>query len=78
MTDWRVLRAAIKERDRVCTTPGCGRPINFVEHIVHPDDGGSDDPANLRGQCHRCRNQRRRARRSPLAWGRPLAGINRS
>ena len=75
-TDWRVLRAAIRQRDRLCVTLGCGRPINHVDYIVPPSEGGSDDPTNLRGQCHRCHNHRpaRRTHGPWLAWGRPITG----
>lgn len=80
MTDWPKVRRAIKARDRVCTTAGCGRPIKFVDYVVHPSEGGSDDPSNLRGQCHRCHYgrpllpmaARPDATRPWLTWGRPM------
>jgi 5-methylcytosine-specific restriction endonuclease McrA len=57
---WRVRRREILERDPECRLrlPGCTGTSTEVDHIVRPSDGGSNDPANLRGVCNGCHRQR--------------------
>ena len=65
-TRWRKLRRFIAARDgMVCRRPGCpcgGQPLTWeprqpntltAGHIVAVDDGGTDDPENLRAECAR-------------------------
>ena len=49
---WRELRRVILRRDRMCRDEsGCSEPSAEVDHIIPKVQGGSDDPANLRGTC---------------------------
>ena len=51
---WRERRALILERDPICRDEsGCGEPSMDVDHITPRRQGGTDNPANLRGMCHR-------------------------
>jgi 5-methylcytosine-specific restriction protein A len=55
---WRRLAAACIARDPICTTPGCGRPSSYADHIRPRQQGGGDDLSNLRGLCDQCHNRR--------------------
>jgi hypothetical protein len=47
-------RIVVEERDRGCRVPGCDRSRWLqVHHIVHWEDGGATDTANLLALCHR-------------------------
>jgi 5-methylcytosine-specific restriction endonuclease McrA len=47
---WRTVRARVLARDRGrCVV--CGAPAEDVDHILPREDGGSDDPRNLRSLC---------------------------
>jgi len=77
-TDWKALRRTIKARDPICKAPGCKRATAHIDHIVPRSEGGSNDPGNLRGLCHRCHNSRSARGNAPLralgcdASGQPL------
>jgi hypothetical protein len=46
------LRTAVEERDGCCREPGCGRTFDLeVHHIVHWEDGGRTETANLVALC---------------------------
>jgi hypothetical protein len=46
------LRRLVFERDRCCTHPGCGATTFLdVHHVIHWEDGGRTDLANLRLLC---------------------------
>jgi 5-methylcytosine-specific restriction endonuclease McrA len=49
--DWKKRRAAILERDPICTEPDCGELSTDVDHTVPRAFGGSDEPDNLKGKC---------------------------
>ena len=52
---WRRLRGLALARDQyVCVVPGCGRPAQYVDHIVARQDGGRDELGNLRSLCAQC------------------------
>ncbi len=54
---WRKLRLAIISRDGPdCVL--CGRPGNSVDHIIPRNQGGTNDPSNLRVLCVRCNSSR--------------------
>jgi len=66
---WRKLRRLILERDPVCRDPsGCTRPATDVDHVVARRAGGTDDPPNLRGLCHRHHSSK--TARVDGRWGR--------
>ena len=47
-------RMVVEERDRGCRVPGCDRSRWLhVHHIVHWEDGGTSDTANLLALCQR-------------------------
>ena len=51
----RAQRRALARRDGGCTFPGCDAPVAWCDahHVVHWDDGGSTDLANLALLCRR-------------------------
>lgn len=51
--DWADRRRAVLERDPICRAGGCGRLSQHVDHIVPRYLGGSDEPDNLQGLCHK-------------------------
>jgi 5-methylcytosine-specific restriction protein A len=66
---WRKLRALILKRDPFCRDPsGCTSPSTDVDHIIPRRAGGSDDPSNLRGLCHRHHSSK--TARLDGRWGR--------
>ena len=74
---WRVLRLQILDRDPICRwgslardtdpTP-CTLASTDAAHLVPRAAGGSDDPENLRGLCHRHHSSEGAARGE--RWGR--------
>lgn len=70
---WRRIQEAILIRDRhTCRAVRdghiCGAHADTVGHIVRRENGGGDEPANLRAACSPCnigRENRRRARPAP-------------
>lgn len=50
---WRFTRRYVIGRDPFCNEAGCSDPSTDAAHIVPRTEGGSDDPSNLRGLCHR-------------------------
>lgn len=56
--DWPKRRAAILERDPICTTDGCSRLSQHVDHTIPRALGGSDEPDNLKGKCNRCHGRK--------------------
>lgn len=51
---WRQIRAAIIARDAgICQICG-GAGARTVDHMLERQNGGGDDPANLRAAHHRC------------------------
>lgn len=58
--NWRTLRAVIIARDPTCTirVVCMGDPSTDADHIVARSAGGTDDPRNLRGACHRCHSHK--------------------
>lgn len=72
MSDMRVVRAAVKARDRKCTAPSCERFTTHVEPIVRD---GPVDASNYRGLCRRCRYGLPvlPPARPWLAWGHPIS-----
>jgi 5-methylcytosine-specific restriction protein A len=66
---WRKLRALILQRDPICRDEsGCTRPSTDVDHIIPRRAGGSDDPSDLRGLCHRHHSSK--TARLDGRWGR--------
>jgi 5-methylcytosine-specific restriction protein A len=57
---WRTVRREVLARDPVCRLrfPGCTGSSTEVDHVIGIADGGSNDPANLRGTCRPCHRQR--------------------
>ncbi len=56
--DWPQRHARVLKRDhhrcqhvREDTGRKCGRHANQVDHIIRPDDGGTDDDRNLQALC---------------------------
>lgn len=50
----RSVKRIVEHRDGGCTTPGCGARRNLqVHHIVHWEDGGPTDTANLLTLCRK-------------------------
>jgi 5-methylcytosine-specific restriction protein A len=59
--DWRKLRLAVLKRDGwrcQLLLPGCTGRAQAVDHVKAREDGGADDPANLRSTCLPCHNRR--------------------
>lgn len=65
---WQQTRRIVLARDPICTwtepahgaitySRPCTSPSVDVAHIVPRSRGGSDDPSNLRGLCHRHHSQ---------------------
>jgi hypothetical protein len=57
-----VLRRHVLRRDRGCRVPGCGSRLVEVHHIVHREDGGTNDVSNLVAVCgkhHRLHHRNR-------------------
>lgn len=73
---WRRLRRLVLERDgHRCVLPDCpylDDPLE-VDHIVRPDQGGTDDPTNLRTLCltHHRRKTSAEGRAARLKLARP-------
>jgi 5-methylcytosine-specific restriction protein A len=66
---WRKLRAFILQRDPFCRDEsGCTRRSTDVDHIIARRAGGSDEPSNLRGLCHRHHSSK--TARVDGRWGR--------
>ena len=57
---WRAVRHEVLQRDPNCRLrlSGCTVRSQEVDHIVRPFDGGTHEPANLRGVCKSCHRQR--------------------
>ena len=56
---WRRIRAWVLERDRhtcqkIVDGHICGAYAHTVGHIVRRENGGGDDPVNLRAECTAC------------------------
>jgi hypothetical protein len=55
---WRKLRRSIIARDKHQCQAACASTVHVtVHHIIHRDEGGSDDPANLITLCAACHNE---------------------
>jgi 5-methylcytosine-specific restriction protein A len=58
-SEWRRLRSAFLAVNRICETPGCGRPATDADHIVsvrkRPDL--RLDWSNLSARCHECHSR---------------------
>jgi hypothetical protein len=55
---WRKLRRSIIARDKHQCQAACASTLHVtVHHIIHRDEGGSDDPANLITLCAACHNE---------------------
>ena len=53
---WKKIRAK-----QLFTSPNCmmcGKPANVVDHIVPRQDGGTDEPGNLRSLCRSCHSKK--------------------
>jgi 5-methylcytosine-specific restriction endonuclease McrA len=77
---WRRIRSQVLERDGyVCQLryPGCLEKAGQVDHIVQPEIGGDNSPANLRAVCHRC-HATRTGRQGALAQQRKRRTHERS
>lgn len=46
--NWSTITRRIKQRDPVCTWPGCDQPTTDIDHVGHPLDHSDQ---NLRGLC---------------------------
>jgi hypothetical protein len=47
-------RITVEERDRGCRVPGCGATKGLeIHHVVHWEEGGRTDTANLMASCRR-------------------------
>ena len=48
---WRKLSKRRRAMYPICEIPGCQRPSVQTDHIVRPDDGGTNEWSNLRAIC---------------------------
>jgi len=78
--DWPRIRLQVLKRDgHTCQlrfADICVGKASQVDHIVQPEAGGSNDPANLRAVCVRC-HARRTGRQGALAKQRRAGTMKR-
>ena len=66
---WRKLRLFVLARDPICRdVSGCVEPSTDVDHIIPRRAGGSDEPSNLQGMCHR--HHSAKTSKQDGGWGR--------
>lgn len=61
--EWRSVREVVLIRDAFrCTEPDCRRAVSgaeaHVDHVIPREDGGTDEPGNLKTKCRSCHSRK--------------------
>lgn len=75
---WNRIRKIILERDPICQIgvnqitmnrhPRCTVESTEVDHILPRENGGTEDPSNLRGVCSNCHKHRKHQPTTTREW----------